>query len=61
MSKSIKQHALFDCEGEIVQLMRQTFVEPGYYVRINGIVAALSERSLEKSQPSLEIDNSLST
>jgi hypothetical protein len=34
-------------------------VAPAYDVRIKGIVAAISERSLEKSQPSLEIDASL--
>jgi hypothetical protein len=35
-------------EGEIVALMPYTFAAPAYYVRSGGMVAAVSERSLER-------------
>jgi len=44
-----KRHTwLAGAEGEIVALMRFTFIAPGYYVMIDGSKMALSERSLEK-------------
>lgn len=35
-------------EGEIAALMPYTFKAPGYYVNINGMINAISERSIER-------------
>jgi hypothetical protein len=45
----VVNHKYIDgAEGEISALMPYSFVEPAYYVDINGMVTAVSERSLEK-------------
>jgi len=40
-------HMMCGAEGEICAQMPYTFVAPAYYVKVNGMVFAVSERSLE--------------
>lgn len=43
-----KPHMMSGAEGEICALVPHTFIAPGYYVRINGMTTAVSERSIER-------------
>jgi hypothetical protein len=45
----VVNHKYIDgAEGEIAALMPYTFIAPAYYVNINGMINAVSERSIER-------------
>jgi hypothetical protein len=44
----VTNHKYNGVEGEIAAIMPWMLVFPGYDVRIDGVIAAVSERSLEK-------------
>jgi len=44
----VTNHAYNGAEGVIVDLMPWNLVAPAYYVGINGVIVAVSERSLER-------------
>lgn len=44
----VRNHKYYDAEGEIVALLPYGLVKPAYDVRIDGMISAVSERSLEK-------------
>jgi DNA-binding CsgD family transcriptional regulator len=51
----VRNHRYYDVEGEIVALMPYSLVAPAYDVQIDGMVVAVSERSLERIEQKQDV------